>query len=76
MEARQITAELEEGAKLNKQQIEKNDAKFRLISVKTFIKQGKPDIALRYATELVRIHPESAEAREAQTIIDNLTQKD
>jgi len=50
-----------------------NDAKFRLDAIKAFIKTGKPEVALRYARELVRLHPNTEAAKEAEEIIDRLS---
>jgi hypothetical protein len=51
-------------------------AKFRLSAVKSFIATGKPDVALRYANQIVRNHPNSPQATEAKAIIKSLTAND
>ena len=59
-----------------KQLLADNDAKFRLSAVKTLILDRKPDVALRFAKDLIRLHPDSSQAKEAQAIIIELTKKD
>jgi hypothetical protein len=52
------------------------DASFRLSAIKTLVKTGKSDVALRFAKELVRIYPDSAQAKEAQEIIKSISEKE
>jgi hypothetical protein len=59
-----------------KEALAESDARFRLSAIKTFMTTGKPEVALRYAKELVRLHPDTPAAREAQGIIDRLSKMD
>ncbi len=52
-----------------------SDAKVRLSAVKSLVSTGKPDVALKFAKELVRLHPDSPQAEEAEAIIKMLTDK-
>jgi hypothetical protein len=52
-----------------------SDATFRLSAIKTFVADGKTDFALRYAKDLIRLHPGSPQAKEAEAIIKMLTDK-
>jgi hypothetical protein len=35
-----------------------------------------PEVALRFAKELIRLHPNAADAKEAQAIIDQIMKQD
>jgi hypothetical protein len=52
-----------------------SDAKLRLSAVKNLLLTGKPRVALQFAEELVRLHPGSPQAKEAEAIIEMLTDK-
>ena len=68
--------QMAEEERLKKERLAESDAKFRLASIKTLVGSGKPDVALRFAKDLVRLYPDTAEGKEAQAIIDRLTKKE
>jgi hypothetical protein len=75
-EERRRKEELAEEEKLKKEQFAESDAKFRLAAIKTLIRDGKPEVALRYAKQLTKIHPNTPAAKEAQAIISQLEKPD